>query len=1148
MEFGLVFSAMQDGDLIVFQEETARRQYIRRAALTAGFVDASRLTTFARLRADCLRAARQAGQLARPEPGPLDRALLVRRVAAEAAQQFPSRAPGAIRDTVDSLQRLLAPFGEEADAVRQWLLKKPVASKLHYLGQLYTLYRERLAHAGFCDQRDQNAAILRMLQGDRSAWPRCLADLQGRLLIRAVRWLEPFEERWVETMAERLGRERVRITSALPPTHAEKMEDRLAARIRSEVLSGVSGANWTGWAEDLGDAWAVDDAALAVSSRERVSFLRSASPSGEIEDLARRIRWEMDEQKVPPENIALVLRRPEERAETITRVFKEFGIPWFSRAGRPLPDTAPARLMFAIWRFVLNPDRDRFLALLSSPGLKWPGVKEVDDRHRLVHELQASGLGPGWNIKEMRSRLRHEESLLAFLDRLPRLTEPAAPAELARRARKLLSDFLRGPDSTLSPAAREESGQAIAQMQDILRQAEGISWDKDSLAWNEFVDLLEQAMPSITLPRTGAEEYGVWVMSPAQMAGLSFDVVLIGGLQEGAFPLIPRQDALLDDSEREAIRKALRKSGRDWPQWSLPLSTVRGAQESILFLIGLGAARDRLVLSYPAADEQGREMNPGDFVRALWTLAGDPDETAGPPRPYDAWRMARWTSGSYLEAYARRQAEWPPSQRQPFPGESWWATPPLPLCRGKSETRCRAARLLEERARAGAPAAGEELSAFAPPKPGTGPKSGQGLRVERWLDMEWQREAFFNRTTRVASGAAPYCGVPSGEAASRLVQQWLTQHPQVSPTALEVLANCRFRFLMSQLFRLQPVRLQDDEPDRMDRGTLLHVILEQVYRGLRGDPGQPSDLAPEKRSPFASLLQAKAWAIQQDDGSWRLTQRRPEDKPRSIPLVASDGVEKDQVLDFGRAVCEAVFAAAEAGRRPALLGDPAVWAAEKPKLQCIVENILRLDLEQAAGEKRFPALFELRFGDPKSPSSPPLDTAAVPLGEADRGIRVCGRVDRVDLLFDSEDRLSGLLVLDYKSVSRTEGSARDRLEEVANNTNTQLPVYGFAAQRLLFGAHDTPDLNGLTEVLFHAQERDADKLERHFLRHRLRLSESEGLEKPITHLFKEQLQKNLDRLRRADFAVAPLDCTFCDFANICRVDANALENLSSPGD
>ena len=103
-----------------------------------------------------------------------------------------------------------------------------------------------------------------------------------------------------------------------------------------------------------------------------------------------------------------------------------------------------------------------------------------------------------------------------------------------------------------------------------------------------------------------ADRYGrVFVGSPHQARGRAFKVVFVPGLAERLFPQKLREDPLLlDDEMREPL-----DAGR------LVVQDDRAKTERLLLRLAVGAATDRLWLSYPRLDVGGaRPRVPSFYV------------------------------------------------------------------------------------------------------------------------------------------------------------------------------------------------------------------------------------------------------------------------------------------------------------------------------------------------------------------------------------------------------------------------------------------------------------------------------------------------------------------------------------------------------
>ena len=85
-------------------------------------------------------------------------------------------------------------------------------------------------------------------------------------------------------------------------------------------------------------------------------------------------------------------------------------------------------------------------------------------------------------------------------------------------------------------------------------------------------------------------------------------MLFLTGLGEGGWPRLAGPDSLLDDGERERLRRA-----------RIPVAdpAARLGAERLLFLRLAAQPRKELVLSFAAVDEQGQKLLPSTFLREV---------------------------------------------------------------------------------------------------------------------------------------------------------------------------------------------------------------------------------------------------------------------------------------------------------------------------------------------------------------------------------------------------------------------------------------------------------------------------------------------------------------------------------------------------
>jgi RecB family exonuclease len=214
------------------------------------------------------------------------------------------------------------------------------------------------------------------------------------------------------------------------------------------------------------------------------------------------------------------------------------------------------------------------------------------------------------------------------------------------------------------------------------------------------------------------------------------------------------------------------------------------------------------------------------------------------------------------------------------------------------------------------------------------------------------------------------------------------RHPR-SPTGLQQWATCPFSYFLAKVLGLReledPGEAETISP--MDRGTLVHTILERFFRERLG---------------------------RHADAAWTKA-------------------DEDELLRVADDV-EGMF------RARGLTGRPLLWKAEWAALRRHLRRILDADGRDERLVGVAPAEVELAFGYEGESAAVQID-----LGDG-RQLRFGGRVDRIDRSPDGRR----LVVLDYKTGSAKQYGVIDadhaEHDIVARGTLLQLPIYALAAK------------------------------------------------------------------------------------------------------
>jgi ATP-dependent helicase/DNAse subunit B len=595
-----------------------------RELLDAGATRAGRVTTFAGLTREI---ARRAGWWARTI-GSLQRERLVAAAIAEAPLEA-LRAVAATRGFLASaialvaeLERSLVTPQRFTAAVRAW---PEATAAAHEAAAIYDRYARALERLGRVDAELFAWRTLDALRAKPAAWGSTPVFLYG------FDDLTPLERDAVETLA--------RVADAEVTVSLTHEAGRTAFAGRSATLVAELGE----LASEVGELPPLDEhyeprardalhhlerhlfepGAARVPAGDAVRLLVAGGERAEAELVASELLRLLREERVAPEQIAVVLRSPD-RAAPLEQVLAAYGVPYALERRVLLAHTALGRGLLALARCALHADTagpGDLLAYLRTPGrldrLELADRLELTLRRRAVHDLASARRAweeapGGWPLREL-DRLRG-----AAADG----SQPLLAA-LAREARALFAAPYRGRAALLD-ADEEVDARALAALLAALDQLSDLAATDPRRApgSDALLATLEQLELPIGAPaRPGA----VLVADPLAIRARRFDTVLICGLQEGVFPRPAAPEPFLSDEERRALNRAtgLRLAARE----------DRLADERYLFYAAASRANRRLVLSCRDADEEGNPALPSFFVDDVRALF---EQLPGRHRPLSA--------------------------------------------------------------------------------------------------------------------------------------------------------------------------------------------------------------------------------------------------------------------------------------------------------------------------------------------------------------------------------------------------------------------------------------------------------------------------------------------------------------------------------
>lgn len=275
-------------------------------------------------------------------------------------------------------------------------------------------------------------------------------------------------------------------------------------------------------------------------------------------------------------------------------------------------------------------------------------------------------------------------------------------------------------------------------------------------------------------------------VAPVEAArGLTFDVVFVPGLAEKLFPQKVSEDPILLDRDRD--RLAL----------GLDTNEQRVEKERLALRLAVGAARERIVLSYPRVDmDQSRPRVPSfyglEVIRAAEGKLPGFDELARRAELHGGAARIGWPAPARLRD-AIDDAEYDLALLETL------------FHRPEAETVGSAHYLL-----------------------GANPHLARALRfrARRWNVKKWMS----------ADGL-----VDPGAAARAALSQHTLSARAYSATALQTFSTCPYKFLLYAVHRLTPREAPEaiEELGPRERGALVHEVLYETLDSLRQDGALP---------------------------------------------------------------------------------------------------------------------------------------------------------------------------------------------------------------------------------------------------------------------------------------------------------------------
>ncbi len=581
---------------------------------------------------------------------------------------------------------------------------------------------------------------------------------------------------------------------------------------------------------------------------ESIELIEAPSVAVEVDAIARHVRNALE--TVPDlkgSDIAVVLRDPSTYRELVAERFARHDVPIYQRRGQGLAGSHLFRYLRSLLQLPGNQYEGRaLLAVLQSTycpffrktegGETISGAvieellatwKYVDEEKTPLHrQIELCRVRCDrereWREKEGRSTRSIDRDLAisaaagaAIAEFLQPLKSLAEVHDLERQStiiKAVIKDKTHlGGTAELIQRDRYVSG-TVERLIDEIHGAILAAGFDSPMTLDDWIRALEWLAEEITIPDVSHPE-GVQVVSVQDLRGRQYKYLYVLGMQEGGFPRPRSSQPLL----REPVRKVLSEHLRNDSLPELPDAKWWNQMEHVHFARILAAVRECLVLSVPVTEETMEEYPPGKFyidVANLFTREANQPTTL--PRQVISLRE----TVPPLDAALTR--------------EDLHARLAMDLFMSRN----RLADTFSNLDATGEAAAKEQDLAIA---------VYEGLRQRQPEQLRHLLAAHFlevERNRAMENGTADsYAGRWSADG-----MDWLHKSFQGDSGDLvargrefETFGQCPFRFVAEHALNLEPMPEVEEGIGFMERGSLVHTILERFMRESRSRIDPPRD-------------------------------------------------------------------------------------------------------------------------------------------------------------------------------------------------------------------------------------------------------------------------------------------------------------------
>lgn len=358
-----------------------------------------------------------------------------------------------------------------------------------------------------------------------------------------------------------------------------------------------------------------------------IAVFEAVGLEGEVEMIARTISHMLHKGGYRLSDFAVLFRQIGEYADVIRSVFARYDLPFEIHEREKLNFSAAIQTLRCFLHIFTQGWRrqDVINFLKSSYLLRIDGEeKEPEWIHALEHESMRKGVFVGrpqwekaWTDCQDKTLPPVQEKIMKCLGRFEDHLRQADSFESLKQIflRQIL-DFGIFQYRKSGEASEKRDGAAFRRLLAILDEI-GYSLETRRLEKEKLFDSFAERFDRLTqldlysLPERDKNKVQIYDISLARQK--EYSVVFLAGLLERKFPVQIKEDPVLSDWERRLLNGL---SQDEFLEERLP----RQALERYLFYLALTRARQKIILTYPKFDLEGKEALPSFYLQDVLNL------------------------------------------------------------------------------------------------------------------------------------------------------------------------------------------------------------------------------------------------------------------------------------------------------------------------------------------------------------------------------------------------------------------------------------------------------------------------------------------------------------------------------------------------